>query len=63
MAQEIVQKRATCVEAKPNGTAVYLLRAPSSGALIFAVAKANGEMITALPVTERLLGLVQLLRG
>lgn len=44
----------------PDGTAVYLVQVPTSGALVFVGAKPGGELITAMPVTERLLDLVRL---
>jgi hypothetical protein len=51
---------AALIEPKPDGTAVYLVRVPSSGALVFVAAKANGELITALSVNPRLIHLTTL---
>ncbi len=60
IAKTIARRRVPFIDRRPDGSAVYLVQVPSSGALVFVAAKPNGVLITALPVHPRLLGLVNL---
>jgi hypothetical protein len=63
ISRSIAHSEAPLIDAKPDGTAAYLVRVPSSGALVFVAAKPNGELITALSVSPRLVHLTALARG
>lgn len=60
ISRSIAHGETPLIEPKPDGTAVYLVRVPSSGALVFVAAKQNGELITALSVNSRLVHLTTL---
>lgn len=60
IARSIAHGETTLIEPKPDGTTVYLVRVPSSGALVFVAAKPTGELITALSVNSRLIHLTTL---
>jgi hypothetical protein len=63
IARSIADGRAPLVRSGPDNTAVYLVQIPSTGALVFVGTKANGELVTAMSVSDRLLALVQLRKG
>lgn len=62
IARSIADGRAPLIRPGPEDAAVYLVRIPTTGALVFVGARVNGELVTAMPVTERLVALAQLSR-
>jgi len=63
IANAIAKGESPLIDPRPDGSAVYLVRVPSTGALFFVAAKPNGELITALSIGPRLLGLAHFIRN
>ena len=58
----IARGKAPLIDVNEDESAVYLVQVPSTNALFFAAAKPNGDLITAMPTSPRLLSLAHFLR-
>lgn len=59
MSRDIREGRAPLVQHRENGNPIFLVRVPSCGALVFIAARPDGQMHTAMPVTDWLVGLAR----